>query len=91
MWFQLIYEWGDDIKDEWETSLGLQFRYRYTPRFEPALELYFAEDTQALGPAILGMERLGMRKALRWELASLFGLNNETANCTLRAAVEYEF
>ncbi|WP_200821247.1 hypothetical protein [Oceanicoccus sp. KOV_DT_Chl] len=87
----LIYEWGNDIEDEWETSLALQLRYRQSPRFEPALELYIAEDTQAIGPVLLGMEKLGSGKALRWEVGTIFGLSQETADYTLRAALEYEF
>jgi hypothetical protein len=87
----LIYEWGDDIKNEWETSLALQARYRYSPRFEPALELYAGENSRALGPAMIGVERLGVMRALRWELALVFGLTSDSADYTLRAGLEYEF
>ena len=48
----LIYEWGDDIENEWETSLALQGRYRYSPRLEPALELYAGQDTLGMGPVL---------------------------------------
>jgi hypothetical protein len=87
----LTYEWGDDIKDELESSLVLQGRYRYNPRFEPALELYMGEDTLALGPVLMGMERLGVMKALRWETGLILGLDSDTADYTLRALLEYEF
>lgn len=87
----LIYEWGEDTNDEWETALSLQARYRYSPRFEPALEWYMGEDTSAAGPVIMGREVLAVKQALRWELGSIFGLNNDTADYTLRAAIEYEF
>lgn len=87
----LIYEWGNDIRDEWETSLALQGRYRYSPRLEPALELYSGENTRGLGPTVMGMEKLAPMKALRWELGIIFGLDSETADYTLRAQLEYEF
>ena len=87
----LAYEWGDKIDDEFETALALQGRYRYSPRFEPALELYLGEDTSALGPAIMGVERLGMAKAVRWELGVVLALNDDTPDYTFRAVLEYEF
>jgi hypothetical protein len=34
----LEYEWGDEVKDEFETATALQLRYRLSPKFEPALE-----------------------------------------------------
>ena len=87
----LLYEWGADIDDELETTLALQARYRYSPRFEPALELYMGQDTKGLGPTIMGKERLGIMKALSWELGVIFGLESDTADYTLRAVLEYEF
>ena len=87
----LIYEWGDDIKDEWETALALQGRYRHSQRFEPAFELYMAEDTTGLGPVFMGVERTGQMQALRWETGVIFGLDNDTPDYTLRAVLEYEF
>jgi hypothetical protein len=87
----LTYEWGDDIKDELESALALQARYRYSPRFEPALELYMGQDTRGLGPVVIGVERLGVARALRWELGVILGVDSETADYTLRAVLEYEF
>ncbi|MBE9538767.1 MAG: hypothetical protein IMF06_06765 [Proteobacteria bacterium] len=87
----LQYEWGDDIVDELESSLALQVRYRQSPRFEPALELYMGQDTLGIGPAFLGAERLGIMKALRWQLGVIFGLDSDTSDYTLRAVLEYEF
>jgi hypothetical protein len=88
---ELAYEWGDDIRDEWESALALQARYRQSPRFEPALEFYAGEETRALGPVLTGMERLGVMKALRWEFGAVFGLDSDTPDYTLRALLEYEF
>lgn len=87
----LIYEWGDDIENEWETSLALQGRYRYSPRLEPALELYVGQDTLGLGPVLSGLERLGHMQALRWEAGVIVGMDSDTADYTLRAVLEYEF
>ena len=87
----VTYEWGDDIEDEIESSIALQTRYRYSPRFEPAVELYMGQDTRGLGPVIMGVERLGVMKALRWELGSIFGLDDDTPDYTLRVVLEYEF
>ena len=85
------YEWGDDIYDESESWLALQSRYRYSSRFEPALEFYMGPDTQGLGPVIMGVERFGIMKALRWELGAIFGIDSDTPDYTLRAVLEYEF
>lgn len=84
-------EWGSDIKDELESRLGLQARYRYSRGFEPALEFHSGEDTRALGPAMMGAINLGIRRNLRWQLGLLFGLDHDSPNQTVRAGVEYEF
>lgn len=85
------YEWGEGIEDEFETSLALQARYRYSPRLEPAVEFYAGEDTLGVGPVLGGMERLGPMQALRWEAGIIFGLDAGTADYTFRAVLEYEF
>lgn len=87
----LIYEWGDDIKDELETELAMQARHRLSPRLEPALELYLGEETSGLGPVLTGRERLGTNKALRWEAGIIFGLDSDSGDYTVRAVLEYEF
>ncbi|TXS96810.1 hypothetical protein FV139_04160 [Parahaliea maris] len=88
---ELGYEWGDDIRDEWETGLALQSRYRYRQELEPALELYMGEDTVGIGPAGLGTFRLGPGRSLHWEAAVILGVDNTTPDYTLRALLEYEF
>ncbi len=87
----IIYEWGDDIADELETTAALQARYRHSPLLEPALELYLGEDTRALGPVLLGMTRIGERRALRWEAGVVWGLDHSTSDYSFRALLEYEF
>jgi hypothetical protein len=88
---KVIREWGDDIKDEWETSLALQTRYRYSQYFEPALEFHSAQDTRALGPVVMGDVRLGMGRRLHWEVGAFVGLDNDTPDSSMRAGLEYEF
>lgn len=87
----LIYEWGSDIANEWETELSIQGRYRLTRGFEPALEFYSGQDTKALGPAFIGKIRLGGRKKLRWEVGVIFGLDSITPEQTYRGMLEFEF
>jgi hypothetical protein len=88
---EVAYEWGGDTRDEWETSLAAQLRYRQRATFEPGLELYLAEDTEGLGPVIQGMFRLGLRRNLRYESAVVLGVDRRTPDVTLRLLLEYEF
>jgi hypothetical protein len=85
------YEYGSDIKDEFETALRAQLRYRYSVAIEPALELYLDDQDWAAGPALMGTVKLSGRQQLRWELGLLFGLDSETPESNLRGAVEFEF
>lgn len=84
-------EWGDAIEDETESRLAVQTRYRYSPEFEPALELHSAEDTRALGPVLLGDIRMAGRQNLHWEIGYFVGLDSETPDNSLRANIEFEF
>jgi hypothetical protein len=87
----LLHEWGEDIADETETRLGLQARYRHSPAFEPAIELYSGEDTRGIGPAVMGQLRLGGWRQLRWEAGAIFGLDSQSPDTTLRFLLEFEF
>jgi len=87
----LLHEWGEDVEDETETQLGLQARYRLSPAFEPAVEIYSGEDTRGIGPAVMGQVRLGGRRQLRWEAGAIFGMDSKSADTTLRFLLEYEF
>ena len=86
-----IYEFGDDIDNEFETALALQARYRYSREFEPAVELYTGQDTRGLGPVMMGSWSLGGARQLRWEGGVIFGLDSDTADQTFRVLLEYEF
>lgn len=80
----------ESATEETESALAAQLRYRWKPLLEPALELYAGEDLLGVGPAIAGARRFGPRK-LNWEFGLIFGLDEDTADETLRFLVEYEF
>lgn len=86
-----IYEFGDDVDNEFETALSLQARYRYSRELEPAVELYTGQDTRGIGPVIMGSWSLGGARQLRWEGGVIFGLDSDTPDQTFRALLEYEF
>lgn len=87
----LIQEWGNDIKDEFETAVALQARYRYAKAFEPALEFYAGQDSAGVGPVAIGRANVGIRKSLRWEAGVIFGLGSDSPDKALRFLLEFEF
>lgn len=87
----LIYEWGQDIQNEFETEFRLKYRYRWIPAFQPAIEIYTGEDFVGAGPAFMGIQRYQGQKQLKWEMAFIAGLNGDAKDHTLRFALEYEF
>lgn len=87
----LTYETGEHLASEWETSLAAQWRYRYRPGFEPALEYFKGEDTNALGPVISGMFKPGIGKTWRWELGVIWGIDSDSVDRTVKGRLEYEF
>ena len=87
----LVYEWGKNINDEFETEFRLKYRYRYLPSLQPSIEFYTGEDFVGLGPGFMGIHRYQGQKQLKWELAFIAGLNGDAKDHTLRFALEYEF
>jgi len=87
----LIYEWGSDIDNELETALALQGKYRYSRALEPAIEFYSSEGGQGVGPVLLGSQRLGGRKQLRWEAGVIYGVDDDAADRTYKLILELEF
>lgn len=78
--------------EEFESALAAQLRYRRSPRFEPAVELYAGEETLGIGPVIAGAEALGPGgRQIYWELGVIAGLDDDTPDRSLRFLVEYEF
>jgi hypothetical protein len=86
-----IYEFGNDIDNEFETALALQGRYRKSRHFEPAIELYKGEDTFGLGPVILGSHLLGSGRRIHWEAGIIAGIGNDTPDYAFRGLLELEF
>jgi hypothetical protein len=86
-----VYEWGDDIANEWESELSGQIRYRYLRGFEPAIELYVGEVFKGLGPVAVGSARFGSGRKLRWEFGVLLGADSDSPDQVWRAMLEYEF
>ena len=87
----LIYEWGENFNNEWETAFAGQLRYRNSAQFEPAIEFYQAQDTQGIGPVMTGLWRFGGGKKLNWEFGAILGTNNDTADVNWKLNFEYEF
>jgi len=87
----LIQEWGSAIKDEFETAVAMQARYRYSRAFEPGLELYAGQDSAGIGPVMMGAVSLGVRKALRWEAGVILGIGSDSPDNSFRFLLEYEF
>jgi hypothetical protein len=86
-----IYEWGDDISNEWESELAAQLRYRYSRYFEPAVEVYSGDAFKGIGPVALGSVRFNKGRKLRWELGVILGVESKSPDQVLRAMLEYEF
>lgn len=87
----LLYEWGDDLKNEWETEFRAKYRYRWVPQFQPAIELYSGEDYVGIGPAFMGIQRFNGQKQLKWEAGFITKVNNTGKDNSFRFALEYEF
>jgi len=85
------YEFGSNIKNEFDFEAAAQLRYRLSERLEPAIEWYEDEITSAIGPIIQGLERLEGNRKIHWEFGVLFPLNNTTPDSTYRLILEFEF
>jgi len=86
-----IYEWGENIHNEFETRIAAQARYRYKPNLEPAIELYSGEFNKGIGPVLTGSKRIAPGKKLLWELGVIIGVDKDSPDQTYRALLEYEF
>jgi hypothetical protein len=86
-----IYEWGEDVDNEFETEVRAQYRYRWKPEFQPSIELYFGENYRGLGPGFTGVKRFDAQKQLKWDTGIIFEVGDSEQNFTIRMAVEYEF
>lgn len=89
--FSVIYEWGKDIDNEWETAFAGQLRYRNNEKVEAGIELYQSQDTQSVGPVLMGLLRMGNGKKLKWGIGAILGTNKDTADINWKFNLEYEF
>lgn len=87
----VVYEWGSGLDNEIETLLRVQARYRLKESLEPTIELHVGQDSKAIGPALTGLLRLSPGKKLRWDAGIFFGLDNASADETIKLNLEYEF
>lgn len=87
----VFYESGDDVNDEFETSLATQLKYRLRPTLEPALEFYQGQDTSGLGPVLSGLWRGAQGRKLLWEAGAIAGLDSDTPDVTWKVNLEWEF
>ncbi len=87
----LIYEWGSKINNEFETAMALQGRYLYSRIIQPAIEFYSSESSKGIGPVVLGNIKLSGRKKIYWEAGVIIGLDNDTADETIKFSLEFEF
>ncbi|WP_105170075.1 hypothetical protein [Pseudoalteromonas sp. T1lg23B] len=87
----IVREWGQAIKNEWESEFRAQLRYRYDPAFQPAIELYSGEDFVGVGPAIIGLYRFAGQRQLKWEVGFVSEISHSGKDHSFRLALEFEF
>lgn len=86
-----VYEWGQTLESELEAEFRLQYRYRWLPQVQPAVEFYAGENYKGVGPTLVGVHKFTGLEQLKWEFSVVFAIDAATVNNTLRFALEYEF
>lgn len=89
--YLMVYKFGNLVDNSFHSEFRLQYRYRFIPEIQPAIELYTAEDFVGLGPSFMGIHRFEAQKQIKWELGFIAGLNGDSKDHTLRASLEFEF
>ncbi len=87
----LVYEFGGDIQNEWETNLSGQLRYRFSRAIEPGFEVFASQGYNAAGPMLNGLLHLSSGRQLHWETGVYWALHPDTPDTTFRVLLEYEF
>ncbi|MEO2267432.1 hypothetical protein V1358_08985 [Pseudoalteromonas sp. YIC-656] len=86
-----VYEWGNDIDNEWETEFRAQYRYRLRSAFQPSIELYSGEDFLGVGPGFIGLHRYDGQHQLKWEAGFISEVGHGGKDHSFRLALEFEF
>jgi hypothetical protein len=87
----IVQEWGQTVPTEIEFELRGQYRYRFRPEIQPAIELYTGENFVGIGPAIIGLKRFDGKKQLKWEVGFISEIAHDGKDHSLRLALEFEF
>lgn len=87
----IIHEWGKDIRDEWESEFRAQYRYRFIPEVQPAIEFYAGQDFFGIGPGLIGLKRFEGQKQLKWEAGFITELGHSGKDHSFRLALEFEY
>jgi hypothetical protein len=85
------YEYGAGVDNDIYPLARMQWRYRYKPFLEPAMEIQLDKYDKCVGPSLIGALPITKHQHLKWEAGLLFGLDNKTPDTTLRFLLEYEF
>ena len=87
----LVYESGDTIEEEWETTFAGQARYRYQRYLEPGFEVFLSQGGRVAGPFLAGEIRLAGAQKVFWQVAFLVGMNAMAPDMDMKINMEYEF
>ena len=85
----LIAEY-EKLEKKFEASVNAQLKWRLGKSFEPAIEIYADEYSKKMGPVVMGKFKTDSAK-IGYELGWLFGMDDVTADNTLKFMLEYEF
>ncbi|AWL13335.1 hypothetical protein HMF8227_02887 [Saliniradius amylolyticus] len=89
----LAYPWGDIADKELKTEFRAQYRCRWIPALQPAIEIYTGDDFVGIGPSLMGLWRYQGQKQLKYELGFITEVSHSGVgkDHTLRFALEWEF
>ncbi|GAA5139476.1 hypothetical protein [Thalassotalea piscium] len=87
----VVYEWGENLEEEFETEFRLKYRYRWMPELQPAIEIYSGEEFFGIGPAFMGIYRIDRQKQVKWEAGFISEISQSGKDHSFRLALEYEF
>ena len=91
-----------DTKFDTELRYQMQVKYRAAEQLEWGAQAFgnlgqwdnwkpSSLQEHKIGPAVFGKVKTGMKQAIKWNAAMLFGVTDATPGTTLRLQTEYEF